>query len=123
VHEPELTKTEKRLARRLLKPGGNEEAFMGSSRDPRPAVQLHEEEVAEAILQYLAEHSQAMDTLAGIAEWWIPRQRVRMEVNTLTRVLKRLSDEGLLECQGTGENALYRLKKRDTAPPSPADDP
>jgi Fe2+ or Zn2+ uptake regulation protein len=88
---------------------------MGNPRDQRRAVQLREEELAEAILQYLANHSQAMDTLAGIAEWWIPRQRVRIEVNTVARVLRRLSEEGLLECQGTGENALYRLKRPDAA--------
>ena len=91
---------------------------MGSPRDQPRAVQLREEELAEAILQYLGNHSQAMDTLAGIAEWWIPRQRVRIEVNTVARVLRRLTDQGLLECQGSGENALYRLKGSDAPPGS-----
>jgi hypothetical protein len=32
------------------------------------------EEVAEAILGYLAQHPQAMDTADGIAQWWIMYQ-------------------------------------------------
>jgi hypothetical protein len=92
------------------------EAAMGTSRNQPRSVQLREEELAEAILQYLADHSRAMDTLAGIAEWWIPRQQVRIEVNTLVRVLRRLCDDGLLECQGSGEHALYRLRPPDAAP-------
>lgn len=74
--------------------------------DARP----HEEELAEVVLQYLAEHPHAMDTLKGIAEWWIMRQQVRVNVNALARVLRQLTERGLLEEIGTGESARYRLK-------------
>ena len=30
--------------------------------------------VAKAILAYLLEHPDAQDTLAGIAEWWLPEE-------------------------------------------------
>ena len=38
-----------------------------------------------------------MDTLQGIAEWWLLRQRVRMVVRQVERVLLRLTAEGALE--------------------------
>lgn len=69
-----------------------------------------EQEMAEAILSYLKEHPEASDTLEGIAEWWIMRQRVRVEVDTLKRVLCQLTEGGLLEELGEKENPQYRLK-------------
>ncbi len=71
---------------------------------------VNDEEVAESILAYLAEHPQAMDTVDGIAQWWIMRQQVRVNVTTLTRVLQGLADKGLLEQLGDGEQRRYRLK-------------
>jgi hypothetical protein len=82
----------------------------GPHNQPRP-VTLSEDELAEAILSYLADHPQAMDTLDGIAEWWILRQRVTIEVNRVARVLGRLTEQGLLECLGTGPGRRYRLKR------------
>ena len=69
-----------------------------------------EEEVAEAILGYLAEHPHAMDTPEGIAEWWLMRQQVRVSVTTLMKVLQRLTEKGLLEEIKNGESRRYRLK-------------
>ncbi len=71
---------------------------------------MNDEEVAESILAYLAEHPQAMDTVEGIAQWWIMRQQVRVNVTTLARVLQGLADKGLLEQIGDGEQRRYRLK-------------
>jgi len=69
-----------------------------------------EKELAEAILEYLAEYPQASDTLEGIAEWWIMRQQVRVEIETLVKVLRLLTKSGLLEKTGEGDKALYHLK-------------
>ncbi len=71
-------------------------------------------EVAEAILGYLAEHPQAMDTLEGIAEWWLMRHQVRVDVATLARALSRLTEDGALEGIGTGEHRRFRLKSYDS---------
>jgi len=68
--------------------------------------------MAEAILKYLAEHPQASDTLEGIAEWWIMRQQIKVEINKLKKVLQRLTERGLLEKIGEDDKALYRLKDR-----------
>lgn len=70
-----------------------------------------EPELGEAIRQYLAEHPQAMDTLEGIAEWWLMRQRVRVDLEVLERVLRHLTAEGVLEQMGSGDQARFRLRK------------
>jgi len=70
-----------------------------------------EEQMREAVLQYLAEHPRAMDTLAGIAQWWLMRQHLRVEVNVLTSVLRRLAEQGLLEMSGEHENPMYKLSR------------
>jgi hypothetical protein len=67
-----------------------------------------EEHIRRAILEYLAEHPRAMDTLEGIAAWWLMRERVRAEVTMLTRVVRSLVAEGLLEEVGPGPNVRYR---------------
>ncbi len=73
-------------------------------------VSADEDGVAEAILGYIAEHPHAMDTVEGIAEWWLTRQAIRVNVVLLTRVLHRLTESGLLEEIGSGEHRRYRLK-------------
>ncbi len=71
---------------------------------------VNDEEVAECVLGYLAEHPQAMDSVEGIAEWWIMQQQIRVNVNTLSRVLQRLVNRGLLEELGDEGHPRYRLK-------------
>ena len=71
---------------------------------------MPEPELEEAIRLYLAEHPEAMDTIEGIAEWWLMRQRIRVELEALMRVLSRLTCEGVVERIGEGESARYRLK-------------
>lgn len=77
--------------------------------NPNEDTPLHEEELTDAVLKYLAENPRASDTLEGIAEWWIMRQRVRAEVKTLAKVLHRLTKTGRLEKIGKGDRALYHL--------------
>ena len=67
-------------------------------------------EMAEAVVRYLAEHPAAMDTLDGIAQWWLMRQVVRTDLERLQRVLTRLADTGVLEAVGQGESVRYRLR-------------
>ena len=69
-----------------------------------------EPELEQAIRLYLAEHPEAMDTTEGIAEWWLMRQRIRIDLEALVRVLSRMTGEGVLEQIGEGDLARYRLK-------------
>lgn len=68
-------------------------------------------ELNYAVRQYLVDHPQAMDTLEGIAEWWLTRQDARVELETLARVLRDLTAEGVLEQMGSGDQARFRLRK------------
>jgi hypothetical protein len=70
---------------------------------------LADAEVAEAILAYLREHPAAMDSREAIAEWWIMRRIVRVEVETVGRVLERLTAAGLLEGLDVNGQRHYRL--------------
>jgi hypothetical protein len=77
-----------------------------------------EKEMGEAIFEYLAEHPLASDTLEGIAEWWIMRQSIRVEVNKVAKVLCHLAESSLLEKIEEGENPRFRLKVEKHGLPS-----
>ncbi|HMD96324.1 MAG TPA: hypothetical protein VKM93_03200 [Terriglobia bacterium] len=69
------------------------------------------EELAEAVSAYLAQHPQAMDSLEGIAEWWLPRSSGHVDLNALARTLDVMVEHGILEKVGTGR-VSYRLKRQ-----------
>ena len=77
--------------------------------DPRDYTSIGTE-VGKAVVAYLAEHPQAMDTAEGIAEWWMKDHESR-DIETVRRVLGQLTREGLLEVVGAGKYAHYRLRK------------
>lgn len=72
-------------------------------------------DVRDAVLAYLHEHPRAMDSLEGIAQWWLVRQRVRIGVELVARALADLEDRGLLERLGENAHAMYRLRTPDGA--------
>lgn len=77
--------------------------------DP-PESERREAILRETLLQYLAEHPQAMDTAEGIYAWWT-KGAPGSDVETVRRVLDRLTDEGLLDRVGAGRYSHYRLAK------------
>lgn len=60
------------------------------------------------VLGYLDDHPTAMDTLDGIAEWWVRRQQIEIEVRRVSRVLSSLVADGLLEEHEQGGILFYR---------------
>ena len=50
-----------------------------------------ERALGELVLGYLDEHLHAMETLEGVAEWWIERRRIRVNVEALSRALTHLT--------------------------------
>jgi Fe2+ or Zn2+ uptake regulation protein len=67
----------------------------------------------QAVLSYLKKQPNAMDALKGIADWWIEGSQTRVEMQTLERVLKDLTECGVLqEIQVAGE-AYYRLAGKE----------
>jgi hypothetical protein len=83
---------------------------VGNQDDPGNRERQREQEMTEAILAYLKEYPQAMDTIEGIAEWWISRAEIRTHVTMLAKVLDQLTERGLLEEFGTGDDRRYRLR-------------
>jgi hypothetical protein len=69
------------------------------------------EELAEAVNEYLAQHPQAMDSLEGIAEWWLPQFAGHVDLNALARTLDAMVEQGVLEEVGS-TRVSYRLKKQ-----------
>lgn len=73
-----------------------------------------DEELATAILRYLAEHPQAMDTMDGIAQWWNIDHRWPGSTSAVVRVLDGLVQKGLVEKLGVEEPHRYSLNRRRT---------
>ena len=69
--------------------------------------------LSAAVMDYLSRHPRAMDTRAGIAEWWLPPMDERPSLETLRKTLDGLVDGGALERVGSGEHAHYRLRVTD----------
>ena len=66
--------------------------------------------VARAILDYLKKHPDAQDTLAGIAEWWLPKQRITTPAATVKDAVSLLLDRDLiLEVKGKDSQSHYRI--------------
>ena len=71
--------------------------------------------VARAILQYLHKNPDAQDTLAGIAEWWLPKQ-ITTQATTVKEALALLmADELVLEVKGKDAQCHYRINDRKWA--------
>jgi DNA-binding transcriptional ArsR family regulator len=73
-------------------------------------VQSSDADVRDAVIAYLREHPRAMDSLEGIAQWWLLRQRVRVSVQLVSRALADLEESGLIERIREDGNAMYRLR-------------
>jgi hypothetical protein len=52
-----------------------------------------------------------MDTVEGIAVWWIPLYGRHVGLNGVARVIADLTGNGVLEQIGSGDSARYRLRK------------
>ena len=84
-------------------------AVFGSQQTQSYAMQPDDQEIADAICAYLEEHPFASDTIAGIAHWWIARQKIRAEVERVTLVVEHLTAMGILESVRIGGDVAYRL--------------
>ena len=68
-------------------------------------------DLAEAVINYLNEHPNAMDSVQGIADWWLSPREYRLDLGMLSRVLQRLTNEGKLEKIDSTEGPLYRRRR------------
>jgi hypothetical protein len=84
----------------------------------KQAEELRELVLRELVLRYLTEHPGAMDTLEGIAEWWITREQLRVDLQRLSKVLAELTGSGVLDEMGSGDDRIYRLRSLSESPAS-----
>jgi hypothetical protein len=85
-----------------------------SLRPQDQAEELRQLVVRELVLRYLAAHPDAMDTVEGIAEWWVAREQLRVDLERLAVVLGRLTTDGVLEEVTVAERQVYRLRDAAT---------
>jgi hypothetical protein len=69
------------------------------------------EEIRSLLTDYLETCPNAMDTLEGIAGFWLHRQRVQSRIPVLLNVLEEMVAEGVLEVAGRGDQKRYRLRR------------
>lgn len=67
--------------------------------------------IASLILNYLAKHPEAMDTVEGITRWWLLKERIDQSLQTVTSTLNFLQQLGFIEVRKIQENEFYKLNK------------
>ena len=63
------------------------------------------------MLGYLSRQPEAMDSLEGIAQWWIMREYIRIERERVQTVLDELITEKILEQREISGKMVYKLRK------------
>ena len=76
----------------------------------RQVEDLRELVLRELVLRYLIDHPDAMDTFDGIAEWWVTREQLRVDLERLAHVLDDLIRQEILEETSIGDRRVYRLR-------------
>ena len=65
------------------------------------------------IIAYLQAHPSAADSLDGIVDWWLPRQRYETARSAIQKALDDLAAQGIVEELISSHGArLYRLAAR-----------
>lgn len=68
--------------------------------------------VADEIIRYLGAHDNAADTLEGVAQWWISRQRIQESKEQVQKALDFLCKEGLVKVTPVIDGkTVYSLNK------------
>ena len=74
---------------------------------------LDKEEIARAILGYLARNPDAQDTLPGIIEWWLLDHQIRTRTAIVKAAIDQLVAERLiLKRKGIDSETHYRINPR-----------
>ncbi len=80
----------------------------------KPPIQRTPEELAWEILAYLQRVPDAMDTIEGIACWWLMEQRVIQTMGAVQKALELLVARDLVEVIKTHDGRiLYRLNSKN----------
>ena len=75
--------------------------------------EMRRSEIARAILAYLCEHPEAQDTLDGVTEWWLPKQRVKSQKGYVKQAINELVARGfVLRHKGLDCQIHYHINRR-----------
>jgi hypothetical protein len=67
--------------------------------------------LADAIRQYLVKHPDAADTVEGVVNWWLVRQRYENTVKMVGQALELLVKQGeLTKIQHRGSPPIYKIR-------------
>lgn len=70
------------------------------------------QKTSELLMDYLQKNLEAGDTLEGIANWWLERERIDQVVDEVTAVLENLVQKGTLQVVRTpGGVSVYKIKQ------------
>ena len=64
--------------------------------------------VADEIRRYLEKRPNAAETIDGLAQWWLARQRYEDSKELVQAALEFLVSSGLVVCQNSGGRSIYR---------------
>ena len=91
------------------------EKQMSEFREVQGTMQLNNTdqklEIRFYILCYLAENPDAGDTLTGIVDQWLLRQRVAYETKNVSEVVAQLVSEGLILGPAKTDSGIYRVNR------------
>lgn len=70
--------------------------------------------IAAEIVHYLMIHDKAADTLEGVTQWWIARQRIEESQQEVRKALELLCRQGVVKTVPiAGGKLLYSLNKKE----------
>ena len=76
------------------------------------AVNQRAEQISKMILDYLRRNTDAGDTLAGVARWWLEIERIESSVDEVAEALESLMRKGLIRKHKAGEGTvLYKINQ------------
>ncbi len=74
--------------------------------------------VAEEIIRYLQQHQFAADTLEGISQWWIARQRIEEDKKRVLAALEYLLQQKHLQCRQLPDGSMLYSGTANSDPES-----
>jgi hypothetical protein len=77
---------------------------------------IEDDRLARAVLSHLANGGDTTDTLEGIVQWWLQKERIDEAVTNVTRVVDALVARGLItECSDERGQRTYGIgaERRD----------
>ena len=70
-------------------------------------------QLADTIRQYLINHPNSADTLEGVVNWWLVRQRYENAMSKVSQALELMVKQGeLIKIQHQGSHPIYKVKGR-----------